>query len=152
MPKTKDQNPMLQGTSIIGFERGKQNGDAFRGVDAATGAALEPDYHAATETEVDQAVRFAHEAFETFRRATGETRAKLLNTIAENVEGIADAIVERATQETGLPEARIRNETARTCFQLRMFAELAREAWVDARIDRADESESHFENLMSDHC
>src|SRR5262245_34479690 len=130
---------MLLGTSIIGDQRGKQNGNCFQGIDAARGVALAPDYHCASETEVDGAVKLANEAFESFGRSHGSVRAKLLNTIAENIEKLADALVERATQETGLPEARIRTETARTCFQLRMFAGLASEgSWVDARIDRAD--------------
>lgn len=42
------------------------------------------------------------------------------------------------TQETGLPELRVRGETGRTCGQLRMFAQLVEDGnWVDARIDRA---------------
>ena len=41
------------------------------------------------------------------------------------------------TSETGLPEPRVRGETARTAAQLRMFADLANGNWVDARIDRA---------------
>lgn len=129
----------LTGTSIIGFERGRQNGDCFRGVDAASGVALAPDYHAASEVEVDQAMNLAHQAFQSFGDSSPAQRAKLLNTIADNIESLTDGLVDRATQETGLPEARIRAETARTCFQLRMFADLAREgSWVDARIDHAD--------------
>ncbi len=39
--------------------------------------------------------------------------------------------------ETGLPEARLRGETARTTGQLKMFADLIEEgSWVDARIER----------------
>jgi len=45
----------------------------------------------------------------------------------------------RASQETALPPARIKNEIARTCNQLRLFAGLVEEgSWVDARIDRGD--------------
>jgi NADP-dependent aldehyde dehydrogenase len=129
----------LIGTSLIGFERGRSNGDSFRGVAAASGVSLEPDYHVASEAEVNQAVTLAQQAFESFGRSAPSVRARLLNTIAENIERLADDLVERATQETGLPEPRIRGETARTCFQLRMFAELSSEgSWVDARIERAD--------------
>ena len=129
----------LIGTSLIGFERGQMNGDSFRGVDAATGVSLEPDYHVASEAEVNHAVTLAQQAFESFGHSAPSVRANLLDTIAANVERLADDLVKRATQETGLPEPRIRAETARTCFQLRMFAGLASEgSWVDARIDRAD--------------
>jgi 2,5-dioxopentanoate dehydrogenase len=38
-----------------------------------------------------------------------------------------------------LPEPRLRSETARTCNQLRLFADLVEEgSWVDARIDHGD--------------
>src|SRR5262245_26230328 len=113
--KTKAQRPPqktkmseLTGTSIIGFERGKQNGDRFRGVDAASGVALAPDYHAASEVEVDQAVNLAHRAFQSFGDSSPAERARLLNTIAGNIESLTDGLVDRAIQETGLPEARIR--------------------------------------------
>jgi len=50
-------------------------------------------------------------------------------------------LVVRASQETALPPARIKNEIARTCNQLRLFADLVAEgSWVDARIDRGDPS------------
>ena len=91
--------PALTGTSIIGFERGTQNGNCFKGVDAASGVTLAPDFHAASAAEVDQAVQLAHEAFKTFGRSAGAVRARLLNTIAVNIEELADTIVERATLE-----------------------------------------------------
>ncbi len=40
-----------------------------------------------------------------------------------------------------MPEARLQSELARTCNQLRLFAEVVEEgSWVDARIDSADPS------------
>jgi len=42
-------------------------------------------------------------------------------------------------QETALAQARLQAETARTCGQLRLFAQVAEEgSWVNARIDHAD--------------
>src|SRR5205807_9690963 len=67
--------------------------------------------------------------------------AAFLRKIAENIESLGDELVTRATQETALPPARIKTETARTCNQLRLFAEMVEEdSWVDARIDRGDPS------------
>ncbi|TPV92695.1 MAG: aldehyde dehydrogenase (NADP(+)) [Myxococcales bacterium FL481] len=52
-------------------------------------------------------------------------------------------MAERTPLETGLPEGRVRNETGRTCNQLRMFADLVADgSWVDARIDQADPGRS----------
>ena len=48
-------------------------------------------------------------------------------------------MIERAEQETALPQARLQGETARTCGQLRLFAKLVEEgSWINARIDRPD--------------
>ncbi len=56
-----------------------------------------------------------------------------------NLESIADELIDRAHNETALPKPRLQAETARTCHQLRLFAQVAEEgSWVGARIDRAD--------------
>jgi 2,5-dioxopentanoate dehydrogenase len=131
----------LSGTSIIGFRRGQQNGNAFYAFNPGTAASLQPAYHPATGSEVDQAVVLASEAFEQFRHTPPQVRAAFLRTIAANIEDVGEGLVQRATNETGLPAARIQTETARTCNQLRLFADLVEEgSWVDARIDRADPS------------
>ncbi len=129
----------LTGRSIIGFRRSHANVDVFRAVNPASGAELTPDYHVASATEVDQAVQLAGSAFESYRRSTPKLKSALLRKIAENIESLGDVLGARATEETALPAARIRGETARTCQQLRLFAQLVEEgSWVDARIDRAD--------------
>src|SRR6185369_9678735 len=52
--------------------------------------------------------------------------------------GLGDKLIERASLETALPNARFVGERARTCGQLRMFADLLDEgSWVDARVDHA---------------
>ena len=129
----------LIGTSIIGFQRGALNGGSLHGVNPATGEELSPSYHAASPTEVDQAAQLAHEAFVSFSQTSGADRALFLRQIADNLEALGDTLISRATQETGLPEGRIRAETGRTCHQLRLFAALVEEgSWLDARIDHAD--------------
>ena len=129
----------ISGKSIIGFSRGASNGAMFHAVDPVTGENLEPAFHSASSEEVDGAVQLAAEAFETYGRATGRQKGIFLSKIAANVEDIGDDLVGRASQETALPAPRIKNEIARTCNQLRLFAELVEEgSWVDARIDRGD--------------
>src|SRR5436190_559042 len=129
----------LSGKSIIGSGRGAANGGMFYGVDPSTGQDLEPPFHSASSEEVDAAVQLATEAFQTYGRASGRQKGILLSRIAANIEDIGDDLVGRACQETALPAPRIKNEIARTCNQLRLFAELVEEgSWVDARIDRGD--------------
>jgi alpha-ketoglutaric semialdehyde dehydrogenase len=136
---TEEKMTELSGRSIIGFSRGGENGGSLFGVNPATGENLEPQYHSANEVEVEQAVQLAAAAFESYSRTSGVDRGKLLRTIAANIEALGDTLITRTTQETGLPEGRIRSETGRTCGQLRLFASVVEEgSWVDARIDHAD--------------
>lgn len=128
----------IQGTHFIGSHEGVPAGDVFYAVDPETGEKLEPLFRASEPEAVDQAVALAAEAFEAMRRTSGEQRSRLLDTIADELEALGDALIERAQRETALPAARLVGERGRTCAQLRMFAGLLREgSWVDARIDRA---------------
>ena len=129
----------LQGLSLIGGEPVRSTGAAFAAVDAATGEILGPEYNSADAADVDRAARLADEAFATYDSLPGRARAEFLRRIAAGIENLGDALVTRATAETALPAARIQSEQARTCGQLRLFADLAEEGrWVDARVDRAD--------------
>ncbi|HSV25384.1 MAG TPA: aldehyde dehydrogenase family protein, partial [Xanthobacteraceae bacterium] len=129
----------LTGKSIIGFSRGASDTGAFHGVNPSSGEELEPTYYSATGKEVEAAAQLASSAFEIYGRTRGKDKGLFLRKVVESIEGLGEMLVARASQETGLPPARIKTETARTCFQLRLFAELVEEgSWVDARIDRAD--------------
>ena len=129
----------LTGRSIIGNRRGNDHGANLYGLNPATREKLEPAYSPASIDEVNEAAELASRAFVKYGRLSGRARGAFLRTIAREIEAIADQLVERATAETGLPAARIQGETARTCHQLRLFADLVEEgSWVDARIDRAD--------------
>ena len=130
---------MISGKSIIGFGRASSSGATFHAVDPSTGEKLDPAFHSASPEEVDSAVQFAADAFESYGHASGKQKALLLHKIAANIEFVDDELVACAARETALPRARITNEIARTCNQLRMFAELVDEgSWVDARIDCGD--------------
>jgi alpha-ketoglutaric semialdehyde dehydrogenase len=129
----------LFGRSLIGFRKGNGSGEPHYATDPTNGQPLQPGFIAATAEEVELAVSFASEAFATYGRASGRDRGAFLRTIAAKIESIAGELVERAGQETALPPARLQGETARTCAQLRLFAQVAEEAsWVAARIDRAE--------------
>ncbi|HZP17769.1 MAG TPA: aldehyde dehydrogenase (NADP(+)) [Terriglobales bacterium] len=129
----------LAGCSIIGSRRSLTGGTGFRAYDPTTAQAVEPDFFSATLDEVNEAARLAHEAFVFYSRASGREKAEFLRRIAGNIESAAGEVIQRARLETALPEARLQAETARTCGQLRMFAQVVEEgSWVMARIDRAD--------------
>jgi alpha-ketoglutaric semialdehyde dehydrogenase len=131
----------LSGKSIIGFSRGALGGGAFHGFNPSSGEELAPTYYSAKADEVERAAQLAGKAFDIYSHATGRDKASFLRKIAENIDCLGDELVTRTTAETALPSARIKNEIARTCNQLRLFADMVEAgAWVDARIDRADPS------------
>ncbi len=129
----------LSGRSLIGFREGAGTAELLYATDPTTGQHLQPGFIPATGEEVELAARLAAEAFEVYRRTPGCERGAFLRKIATKIESIAEGVIERAGQETALPRARLQGETARTCGQLRLFAQVAEEgSWVNARIDHAD--------------
>jgi len=129
----------LSGRSLIGFREGVGAGEAMYATNPTTGQRLPPGFTPATAEEVELAAHLAAKAFDTYQRVSGRERGAFLRTIAAKIESIAGDVIERAAQETALPQARLQGETARTCAQLRLFAQVAEEgSWVQARIDRAD--------------
>jgi 2,5-dioxopentanoate dehydrogenase len=129
----------LTGHSIIGSREGAEASERFYGINPVNGQPLQPGFSPATATEVDLAAQMATEAFATYGRSSPQNRGDFLRAIAANLESIADELIDRAHNETALPKPRLQGETARTCHQLRLFAQVAEEgSWVGARIDRAD--------------
>lgn len=131
-------NTDIAGLSWIGQTRGEFTSDTFRAFAPSTGEATDPPFHSATMDELDRAAKLADEARLPLGNTTGRERAPFLRTIADNIESLGDVLLERASLETGLSTQRFAGERARTCNQLRMFADLLEEgSWVDARIDHA---------------
>src|SRR5438270_377686 len=129
----------LSGRSLIGFRQAAASGEPHHASDPTTGQSLEPGFFPPTAEEIELAVQLAAQAFPVYRHTSGRERAAFLRKIAENIEAVAPEIMERAGKETALPQARLQSETARTCAQLRLFAQVAEEgSWVNARMDRAD--------------
>jgi NADP-dependent aldehyde dehydrogenase len=129
----------LLGKSILGSHRSADGPEHFFAVDPASGGKLNPAFYAATVADVEKAAQIAAAAFSTYGRLTGRERGNFLRKIAANLEAISEALIERAHLETALPKPRLQGETARTCGQLRLFAQVAEEgSWVNARIDRAE--------------
>lgn len=129
-------NTNVSGQSIIGFGRGKETAETFRAFNPKTGEEIEPVFYSATLQELDSAAQSANEARIAYGKLSGKDRAVFLRKIADNIEALGETLIKRAALETGLPDDRILIERGRTCFTLRMFADLVEKGdWVDARID-----------------
>jgi len=128
----------LKPVSLIGFSDGAE-GTSFTGVNPATGQPLEPKFSSASADDLERAATLAQSAFPVYGNLSGKERGAFLRKIASAIEAAGPAIIQRANLETALPEARLQGELARTCDQLRLFAEVVEEgSWVDARLDSAD--------------
>ena len=129
----------LSGRSIIGRGSGLENSNTFQAVDPRTGTQIEPVFFSADLAELKRAVALASETRIEFGKLPGKLKASLLRQIADNIEALGGALIDRASLETGLPTTRLAGERGRTCFQLRIFADLVEEgSWIDARIDVPD--------------
>ena len=128
----------LTGMMLIGGQVVSGRREMIRAIDPSTDQALEPGYPGADREQVEQACALAWEVFDAYRETAPETRARFLETIADEMEALGDALIERAMAETGLPRARLQGERGRTCGQLRQFARTLRAGeWLDARVDPA---------------
>lgn len=128
----------LDGHSLVGGQPARSRGTRFRATSPLDGSELPTEFVAATTEDVEAAMGSAAECTWQFRSLEADRRARFLDGIATEIEGLGDELLERCHQETGLPHARLQGERARTCTQLRMFADVVREgSWLDARIDTA---------------
>ena len=128
----------LDGQNFIGNRHSSESSITFYAVNPANGSELDTAFHEATVSEVNQAAQKASEAFKTYRNKSGKEKAAFLDAIADEILALGDALINRCTAETGLPEARISGERGRTMNQLKLFATVLREgSWPDARIDTA---------------
>ena len=110
----------------------------FYGIEAATGKPIDPHYSVSTLADVDAACAAAAAAFDAYRETDAGARAAFLEAIGEEILALGDALIERASRESGLPIARITGERGRTIGQLKMFAQVVRDGrWRQVRIDPA---------------
>lgn len=129
---------MIEGVNFIGKTASKNNSKTIEAFDPSSGNPLPEAFHIATEDELNKAVQKADDAFESYSRLPGKTKAAFLDAIADEIMALGDTLIKRATAESGLPNGRFEGERGRTVNQLQMFADLLREgSWVDARIDTA---------------
>lgn len=128
---------MQTANSIAGVYK-PGNGDAFQAINPATGEMLEGIFHRAGKSAVDEAMQAAAAAAVIYSQIAKDQKALFLRTIATEIEAVGSLAVKRASEESGLPHARLTGEIGRTTGQLRMFADLVEEgSWVQAVIDTA---------------
>ncbi len=128
----------LKGDLLIGQRRVQGKLAAIQALNPVTGELLEPSYSGGGAAEVELACSLAEAASVAYSDTSLQVRAQFLETIAQEIEALGDALIERAMLETGLPKARLEGERGRTCGQLRLFATVVRSGeWQDLRIDPA---------------
>ena len=111
---------------------------SFKAIDPSTGKPMPESYPVSSIDDVTAAFRAAEEAVVALRTISVDAIARFLDDYAARIEAAADALVDRAARETGLPrEPRLSKvELPRTTGQLRQGAAAARErSWSMATID-----------------
>jgi len=106
-------------------------------------AAIEEDVaEESTPEEVDELCRSAAAAAPFLHELRRAGRASLLRSIAEELEASRDRIVAIADRETALGTTRLQGELTRTCYQLRLFAEVLEEgSYLEVTIDHRGETD-----------
>ena len=111
---------------------------SFKAIDPSTGKPMPESYPVSSIDDVTAAFRAAEEAVVALRTIPVDAIGRFLDDYAARIEAAADALIERAARETGLPrEPRLSKvELPRTTGQLRQGAAAARErSWSMATID-----------------
>ena len=126
----------LTGEMLIGARAVMGTQGTTRAVNPATGALLEPVFGGGSAADVEAACGLAAAAFDEFRAAPLESRAKLLEAIAQGLLDVGEALVVRVMAESGLPRGRVEGERGRTVGQLKLFASVVRDGrWLAATLD-----------------
>ena len=96
------------------------------------------DFKDTTLSEIDEIMQQAWKAFHLYRQLSLKQRAGFMRAVAKELDAAGDELIQTAMSETNLAEARLRNEKARTVFQLINYADACeRGDWLEARIDTA---------------
>jgi NADP-dependent aldehyde dehydrogenase len=104
--------------------------------DPRTGEAVEVVAQETTTEEVDRLCAAALAAAPALDALGRAGRAALLRALADGLEARRDDVVAVADRETALGPTRLNGELTRTCYQLRLFAEVLDEgSYLEAAID-----------------
>lgn len=94
-----------------------------------------------TAAQVDVICDRAGTAFAQLQRRSRSWRAAMLRAMADALEAERNVVVATADAETALGSDRLGGELTRTCFQLRLFADVVEEgSFLEASIDHAKDT------------
>jgi NADP-dependent aldehyde dehydrogenase len=110
-------------------------------IDPRTGEAVDVVAPETTTEEVNQLCRAALAAAPGLDALGRAGRAGLLRALADALEARRSDVVAVADRETALGITRMNGELSRTCYQLRLFAEVLEEgSYLEAAIDHAGDT------------
>lgn len=110
-------------------------------VDPRTGRAVEVVAQETSTTEVNRLCQAALTAAPLLEDLGRAGRARLLRSAADALDARRDDLVTLADRETGLGATRLNGELTRTCYQLRLFAEVLDEgSYLEAAVDHAGDT------------
>lgn len=128
----------IAGEMLIGQAAIKGSAGQMKATDPARNTEIEPAFGMATPADLQRACELAAQAFDSYRETTLEKRAQFLEQVAQNILDIGPQLIERAMQESGLPQVRLEGERGRTVNQLRLFAKVVRDGlFLGATLDSA---------------
>lgn len=128
----------MDGRNVVASSYVETEGKSLKAVNPATGLTLEGEFFKANDSDIENALHAANQAFYDYRNLNKDRKAAFLNAIADEITTIGEELVNRASAESALPLGRLQGELGRTTGQLRLFASLVAEgSWVDAIIDTA---------------
>ena len=93
---------MITGHHLIAGREAAATHSPFQAENPTTSQKLEPHFGEATLTEADEALQAADGAFDNLRLAPAETRALLLEALADEILALGDELLNRAHAETAL--------------------------------------------------
>ena len=125
------------GKSLVAGHWVMPEGAVFHSVNPRTGTSFNT-FRSCGSREVEEALAGAVEAWQAMRRLDGVAIGRFLDTVADEIEGLGDELLETCDAETGLGLPRLTGERGRTTGQLRAFAAIAASGeWVQASVDTA---------------
>lgn len=96
------------------------------------------EFTTATVQEANEVMKAAGEVFSAYKKIAPDQKAIFLESIADEIEALGDALILKAAEETNIPFTRLIGERNRTVMQLRSNAAMVREgSWVEASVDTA---------------
>jgi alpha-ketoglutaric semialdehyde dehydrogenase len=97
----------ITGEMLIGKTAIRGRESTLRALNPALGTELDPSFGGGGLSEVDRACSLAQDAFDPYREADLELRARFLEMIGQGIRALGESLIDRASAETGLPKARI---------------------------------------------